>query len=189
MSARSILATLVLVASGCGTSVDSTTSQDSATAVAPAPPVAADDLAADPFAITAGSGVEGCQVGDPKQNAIEVFGEPFTDDGGYVSFPKAGVEIACDASGRIVTLFLFYQAPDFTAYRGTTVDGIGPQSTADEVVGVYGEPARVGESVISEFGAKPGAHEKSLEYPDKGIVFTFWDGSLADIRISEPEKG
>ena len=67
-------------------------------------------------------------------------------------------------------------------FSGRTQAGIGADSTIADVVEAYGEPSNRGESVVSEFGAMPGAREEWLSYESAGLSFTFWEDELADIR-------
>ena len=47
----------------------------------------------------------------------------------------------------------------------------------------YGKPDRVGESIVSDSGDKPGAKECYLDYTKMGIAFTFYDKELAVVRV------
>jgi hypothetical protein len=81
-----------------------------------------------------------------------------------------------------------YRDSDFKPYQGKTDKGIGADSTMDDVQKAYGKPDRIGETVISEFGSKPGALEHYLPYGDLGIAFTFQDRKLANIRVWTVKK-
>lgn len=152
----------------------------------PSPDPSLQPRVASKHSIVPGLGIDGCSVGDPKEDAIAMLGTPASDESGYTEYPNHGIEFASDENGRIKSLFMYYQMPDYTIFSGATKDGINAQSSVDDVLRIYGTPSRVGESTISQFGAKPGAIEKSLQYYGKGIVFTFWDGKLAYICVTRP---
>lgn len=105
------------------------------------------------------------------------------DATGYLVFPKAGLDVYSNRDGVIGAIHFYYRLPGYSAFDGKTDKGIGISSSISEVIDQYGEPDRIGESTVSEFGAVPGAKEKSLQYWEQGIIFTFWDEKLADIRV------
>ncbi|MEO1527873.1 MAG: hypothetical protein AAFX06_20775 [Planctomycetota bacterium] len=181
---QSLTVLCLMVAIGC---TDSTPEQQSQSSVAASSTQDDSTEAATlpKYTIVAGKGTEGIQLGEDRQCAIDVLGEPSSNSAGYLEFLDAGVDIAYIKSGQIRTAFFYYRSPEHGAFDGQTARGIGRDSSVEDVLELYGKPSRVGESTISEFGAKPGAREKSLDYSELGITFTFWDDELADIRVYE----
>ncbi|MHA3576881.1 hypothetical protein ACX1HU_20050, partial [Yersinia enterocolitica] len=93
-------------------------------------------------------------------------------------------------SGHNVTCFDYevmisplFRWPNSLCHYSITDKGIGKNSSIQDVYKAYGTPTREGDSVVSEFGAMPGAHEHTITYLHSGIEFTFWDKQLADIRV------
>jgi len=141
----------------------------------------------DGHTILPGVGLKGCRIGAPLEDARKQFGEPSSDGGSYIHFAAQGVE-ACVEAGKIRTLFFHYRSRTHKQFRGRTDKGIGKQSTIEEVMKQYGEPDRIGESVVSEFGPEPGAYEHYLPYARLGIAFTFSDRKLAHVRVFEKDQ-
>lgn len=129
--------------------------------------------------IVAGAGVAACRIGADKQAAIAAFGTPSIDPEvpGYLLFPAAGVEVNLDEeTGTVAALFFFFRHEEYAHFTGSTDHGIGSDSTEADVLAAYGEPTQV-----LDF-----TDEKTLDYQTEGILFTFQDGRLVDIRIHPP---
>ncbi|MCE0490885.1 hypothetical protein LU196_12615 [Pantoea sp. Mb-10] len=138
------------------------------------------------FIIHPGVGIKNLSLNDSIQHAKSHFSSEFVAKEGYLFLPREGVDASYGADGRIRAIFLYYKLPGYTIFDGVTDKGIGKDSTIKDVLEAYGPPSREGESIISEFGSVPGAHEHSLTYAPQGIEFTFWDSKLADIRVIRP---
>lgn len=135
------------------------------------------------YVITAGSGVIGCTVGDDEMTFQNEFGGSKEDS--YWIAKVKGVD-ANTKNGNITVMFFYFYSRSHQTFNGRTVDGIGADSTVDDVLRHYGRPEKISESTVSQFGAMPGAREKHLDYDSSGISFVFWDGRLADIRVYKP---
>ena len=133
-----------------------------------------------------GSGFLQVKIGDSEENIIKALGKPSEISGDYITFSQIGVQCLLK-DNKVRTIFLFFRSPKHSKFDGATDKGIGFNSSISDVLKAYGRPTRRGESTLSEFGAKPGAQEVSLEYNAAGITFTFWDNELADIRIYKAE--
>lgn len=136
------------------------------------------------YTIKAGEGFEDCKLGDNSEDLLEKFGKPSKNDGAYIDFYEKGLEVAV-RNGKVNTIFLIYRSKTHMTFDGVTDKNIGFSSTIPEVMRLYGKPSRIGNSIVSEYGTFPGAHEYYLEYNHLGIAFTFYDNELADIRIWE----
>ncbi|WP_218192559.1 hypothetical protein [Pseudomonas sp. Irchel s3h17] len=132
------------------------------------------------YLITSGVGLPDCRIGKDENNFIEQFGGKKWEDYWTAESKGVGVKVV---DGKIATMFFFFYSKTHTSFDGQTNVGIGKNSSINDVVRAYGEPQRIGESDLPDSSAMPGAHEISLEYPSMGIVFTFWDRRLADIRV------
>ncbi|PHR95214.1 MAG: hypothetical protein COA78_30625 [Blastopirellula sp.] len=131
------------------------------------------------YIIESGVGVGECCVGADLQTAIDLFGPTDTSDqSGYFEFKSAGVSILCDSSNKIDTLFLYYQSEEYSAFDGSTMLGIGSQSTIEDVLDCYGTP-----TTMSQF-----TKETSISYRTLGVTFTFDGDALEDVRVSEPRS-
>lgn len=135
------------------------------------------------YLITPGVGIENLSLNDSIQHARTHFSPHFVTKDGYLLLPSKGIDTAYDVNGKIKTIFLYYRLPEYTTFYGETDKGIGKDSSVEEVYAAYGVPTAESDSVISAFGALPGAQEHSMDYEHQGITFTFWDNRLADIRI------
>lgn len=138
------------------------------------------------FVITPGVGIKNLSLNDTIQQAKSKFSSDFVTKDGYLLLPSKGLDASYDANNKIRTIFLYYKLPNYKPFNGATKQGIGINSSIQDVYKAYGSPTREGESVISEFGSVPGAHEHTISYAHLGIVFTFWDNKLADIRVITP---
>lgn len=138
------------------------------------------------FIIYPGLGIKNLSLNDSIQDARAHFSSAFVVKEGYILLPSKGVDASYGAEGRIRTIFLYYKLPGYATFAGVTDKGIGKESTIKDVLRAYGPPTHEGESIISEFGSVPGAHEHTLTYDHQGIEFTFWDNQLADIRVIKP---
>jgi len=139
------------------------------------------------YTITPGVGIRGCSIGTSVKQVLDLLGTPNTVtpnsvDEDYVRFYRHGVDVLTEKD-RVRTLFFYFRSRKHVTFDGLTDKGIGMWSTIPEVIKLYGEPSRIGESTVSTSGDTPGAHEYYLEYPHLGIAFTFYDNELADIRV------
>jgi hypothetical protein len=151
--------------------------------------------------IRTGEGVTGCKIGGTLENAEAIFGkstsasEKYKDDPktaehmkDYFHFTEKGIDILLN-KGKISAIFFYYdESQSHKIYAGKTDKGIGKESTVENVIKQYGKAESQSERIVSEYGPKPGAKEKCLQYPKQGITFTFYDDKLADIRIYEKDN-
>lgn len=132
--------------------------------------------------ITPGVGLAECSIGKYESCFIEQFcGEQWEN---YWIVKSKGVDVRV-MNGKITSMFFYFYSRSHVNFDGKTSAGIGRNSTIDDVIRSYGNPSKVGNSMVPSSGAMPGAHEISLVYPSMGIEFTFWDRRLADVRIYE----
>ena len=139
------------------------------------------------FLITPGIGIKNLSLNDSIQHAKTQFSSEFVAKGSYLFLPAKGLDVSYGEDGRIRAIFLYYKLPGYVAFDGITDKGIGKESSINDVLKAYGSPSREGDSIISEFGSVPGAHEHTITYAHQGIEFTFWDKKLADIRVIRPQ--
>lgn len=137
----------------------------------------------DSYTITPGIGIENLSLGDSIEHATSKFSKDFVMKDGYLLLPTKGIDASYNNEGKIAAIFLYYRLPKYKSFEGITDKGIGKNSSIQDVYKAYGTPTREGDSVVSEFGAMPGAHEHTITYRHSGIEFTFWDKQLADIRV------
>jgi len=135
-----------------------------------------------PLVIEPGKGFMQIEIGDYKNELLKLLGKPSEDDGKYITYGRKGVQCLLE-DNRVKTIFLFFRSRNYFTFDGITDKGIGFSSSIPDVIRKYGEPDRIGESTISEYGSNPGVREISLNYHKLGITFTFWDSELADIRL------
>lgn len=132
--------------------------------------------------IHAGVGTNCCRIGDSVEAVTASLGEATSVIDEYVEFENDGVGLLTEGD-RVVAIFFYFRSERFQPYSGKTKEGIGAGSKEIDVVDAYGDPDRVSRSVVSRFGVNPGAKEVSINYESRGIIFTFYDGELADIRV------
>ncbi|AJJ11363.1 hypothetical protein CH64_3682 [Yersinia rohdei] len=137
----------------------------------------------DSYTITPGIGIENLSLGDSIEHAKSKFSKDFVMKDGYLLLPTKGIDASYNNEGKIAAIFLYYRLPKYKSFEGITDKGIGKNSSIQDVYKAYGTPTREGDSVVSEFGAMPGAHEHTITYRHSGIEFTFWDKQLTDIRV------
>ncbi|CNE44024.1 MULTISPECIES: hypothetical protein [Yersinia] len=133
--------------------------------------------------ITPGVGIENLSLSDSIEHATSNFSKDFVMKDGYLFLPTKGIDASYNNEGKIAAIFLYYRLPKYKSFEGITDKGIGKNSSIQDVYKAYGTPTREGDSVVSEFGAMPGAHEHTITYLHSGIEFTFWNKQLADIRV------
>jgi hypothetical protein len=137
------------------------------------------------YVIIPGKGLSELMLGSNESNFTQLFGG--NRQGSYLVAESNGVD-ARVTDGKISVLFFYFFSNSHNSFNGKTREGVGKDSTIDDVIVAYGKPDRIGESIISQFGAMPGAHEKSIDYHSIGIWFTFWDGYLADVRVLQAKQ-
>jgi hypothetical protein len=140
----------------------------------------------DAVLIWPGVGLKAVRIGGAKDTLIAKFGNPTKVDGGYLCYYDKGIDALVERD-RIKVLFFYFHSPGHSMFLGCTSEGIGGRSSIEDVRRIYGVPDNESRSIISEFGAKPGARELTVSFSRKGISFTFYDGELADIRIYVPK--
>lgn len=134
----------------------------------------------------AGVGVDGCRLGDALSACEASLGPAVRDVEGYASF-AVGVQVALkDIDNTVQSVFVMYRSTTLSPFAGSDAAGVGRDATPEKVISVYGQPAKVSESIVSQYGEFPGARDRSLMYP--GLVFTFYDGALAHVAISSARK-
>ena len=131
------------------------------------------------FSIMSGVGLNECYIGMDARAFQRAFGGKAA--GTYLRAPDKGIDASIQ-NGKITALFFYFYSRTHNSFPGSTDRGIESTSSIADVLAKYGQPDRLGESVVSEYGPMPGAFEKSLEYRRLGITFTFYDERLADIR-------
>jgi hypothetical protein len=131
------------------------------------------------FKILPGVGLSECSVGMDASCFLRRFGGKM--DGAYMIAYNHGAS-ALISDGKIKALFFYFSSKNYNVFDGSTDRGIDAKSSPSDVKEKYGQPDRIGQSVVSQYGSNPGAQEISLEYRRLGIWFTFHDGRLADIR-------
>ncbi|WP_227729056.1 hypothetical protein [Yersinia proxima] len=146
-------------------------------------PVTDQKQSANSYIITPGIGIENLSLSDSIEHATSNFSKDFVVKEGYLLLPTKGIDVSYNNEGKIAAIFLYYRLPKYKSFEGITDKGIGKNSSIQDVYKVYGSPTSEGDSIVSEFGAMPGAHEHRITYLDSGIEFTFWDKKLADIRV------
>lgn len=181
-SLSALSTTLLLTLIGCSSDAPTTSPTPDSAVETTSADVKSSELMARNDSIISGTGLPDLRIGDQAQNAIGLFGESSASTSGYLNFPGHGISVKHDDNERITRIFYYFRLPEYTAFNGKTRAGIGADSTIADVIEKYGEPSKRGESVVSEFGAMPGAKEEWLSYEKTGLMFTFWDDALADIR-------
>lgn len=136
--------------------------------------------------IIEGNGIQGIKVGDNIKDVLKITGKPSKIDEGYYDFYDKGIEFTL-AENQVKTIFLFYISKKYQPFNGQTDKGINKGSTIEDVLKIYGEPDRIGQSIISSGSAFAGQEDYNMNYYSKGITFTFYNKRLADIRIYKPE--
>lgn len=133
----------------------------------------------------AGMGVEGCELGATLDACAKALGPPTRDDDN-ATFGNAGVRVHV-IDGRIAMVMVLYRSDTASPFVGSDPQGIGAKATPDAVVHAYGPPAGSGGRVVSEFGSV--SRGQTLEYPDRGLSLTFYDGNLSHVVIgSKPNE-
>jgi hypothetical protein len=146
-----------------------------------------------PITISAGVGIEGITVGQSEDDFLKVypnfeitiFDHDIAESGKYLTSKESGISVYAE-NGLIRTLFLYFIYPEFSQFPGETAKGINILSSAKDVISTYGIPEKDIESQHL-YGRIKASDERTLIYQSKGIMFTFYDEVLADIRVFKPE--
>jgi hypothetical protein len=152
-----------------------------------AAPVLAKPPKHDARTILPGIGLKGCRIAGPIGDALALFGKASNVEGECLQFADQGVECSIEEK-KVCVLFFHYQSQTHKPYAGKTDKGIGKESSIEDVIKQYGKPDRIDESVVSQYGPKPGAKEHYLPYAKLGITFTFYDKKLANVRVYAKEQ-
>ncbi len=132
------------------------------------------------YQIVEGVGLTGCKIGDDEAAFKRLFGGT-SSNGQFVSLAK-GVE-AATVDGRIVSLIFHFSSSSFGVFGGETLKGIGRTSSPEDVMGTYGKPESLKDGPGPMTSPTSWKQELSIRYWSRGLIFTFWDGQLADIRV------
>jgi hypothetical protein len=136
--------------------------------------------------IIEGNGIKGVKIGNNLKDVLKITGKPSKIDEEYYDFYNKGIEFTI-AENQVKTIFLFYISKKYQPFNGQTDKGINKENTIEDVLKSYGEPDRIGQSIISSGSAFAGQEDYNMNYYSKGITFTFYNKRLADIRIYKPE--
>jgi hypothetical protein len=110
---------------------------------------------------------------------------PSYGGGTFLRYRGLGMDLRV-VEGHVAALFFYFLPTEGRPFTGRTDRGIDALSSAGDVLRAYGNPRYEGASQVSEFGDMPGAWERSFEYD--GIIFTFEDERLADVRVVRPRR-
>ncbi|MFL6229541.1 MAG: hypothetical protein ACJ741_12255 [Pyrinomonadaceae bacterium] len=133
--------------------------------------------------IVAGNGWGEITLGAPRALVDEELGkQPEARRYGdvyYVDYPAAGIQVSFSGKGDQVRAIYFFNKQrlyrQFATFRGKTSKGIGWESSAAQVITVYGKP-------VHDYEGDDGGPWRRLVF--KGIDFLFEDNKL--VRISVP---
>jgi hypothetical protein len=137
------------------------------------------------FVILPGVGLKDCRIGRPVKYPQARYGPGESNHEGFLDFPKYGMQWVVQGD-RIEGIIFYFRSPKFDSCEGSTDRGITISSTADDVIKLYGAPEQFFDTVVSRFGDDPGAREQSFQYDRLGIIFTFRDSLLLDVRVQKP---
>ena len=154
---------LILCLAGCSSNSDKT----------PPAPVG-------PVRIEAGVGVEQAKLGQTKQEIEANLGEPderdsneFAPGNTYAIYYQKGLELIY-TDDKLETVALHPAGEKWTAYDGSTPEGLSVHSTPEQVQAKLGEPAE--------------KSPRGLNYQSKGIWFRFDDkGAVESVLITAPQ--
>jgi hypothetical protein len=105
---------------------------------------------------------------------------PIVGSGYYLDYPAKGLRIFFTAGDNLVQSIIFYNKQRgferFATFRGATPDGLDWQSSADQVIGAFGKPAK------DVSGKNSDCAWRRLVF--KGIDFIYEDGRMVRIGIA-----
>jgi hypothetical protein len=135
------------------------------------------------YIIKEGVGIAECPI---KLCEEKTFSELFqsTKAGTSLLAPQHGVEGRV-VRGRVKTMFFFFNSEKKNSFNGETEAGIGKDSSRDDVIRKYGKPNDILVFPVYLASGENG-QEETLLYKEKGIIFTFVNNRLVDIRVSSP---
>ncbi|QDT11448.1 DUF4303 domain-containing protein [Planctomycetes bacterium K23_9] len=136
--------------------------------------------------IIPGRGVTRCEIGSPKESALEVFGKPKNVNGKYFEFPGMGVDVAWNRKKEVVLIVFFFRYEGYKSFNGKTREGIGEHSSLQQVLDTYGVPDRQDQGPTSS-----GTTYEHLYYDRLGLEINFRHSKLESIRVDpviEPKQ-
>lgn len=141
------------------------------------------------YQIVEGIGLKNCKIGDDEAAFQRLFGGAASNvtvrhigSNGHLTAVAEGVE-AATIDGKIVSLIFHFTSSSYGVFDGETLKGIGRKSSSEDVIRTYGKPESLNDGPGPLISPTSWKQERSIKYWSKGLIFTFWDGNLADIRV------
>jgi len=138
-------------------------------AAAPDAPAAAGE----PLVIQPRASVGPIREGMTTQEVASVFGEPARRTANALIYPQLGLAVMHGLDGKAQVVMCGdvtgLHGPFVKAFRGRTPEGLGMESTREEIIKAFGEP--------TEAETLRGGQE-SLRYANQGITFTLQSGKV-----------
>lgn len=132
-----------------------------------------DAPAAGTLLIDPNSSVGPIRAGMSTQQVVAVIGEPARRTANALIYPKLGLAVMPGADGIVQVVMCGdvtgLQGPFVKAFHGRTPQGLGMESSREEIIEALGEP--------SEAETFRGGQE-ALRYTDHGITFTLQKGKV-----------
>ncbi len=106
-------------------------------------------------------------AGMTVDQVITAIGEPKRRTQTALTYPEYGLAVMHDQQGRIVAVLggdvMGPNGPFAAAFGGRTKEGVGMNSTSEEIIAAFGEP---------EARERTGPRIESIRYPRQGLSFT-----------------
>lgn len=136
--------------------------------------------------IIPGRGVTRCEMGSPKESALEVFGKPKNMNEKYFEFPGMGVDVEWNRKKEVDLIVFYFQREGYKKFNGKTREGIGEHSSLQQVLDTYGVPDSQDQGPTSS-----GTTYETLYYHRLGLIIDFRHSKLESIRVDpviEPKQ-
>ncbi len=134
-----------------------------------------------PVLVEPGVAVGKVRAGMTSDQVIAALGEPKRRTSTALTYPEDGLAVMCDKLGRVVAVLcgdvMGPGGPFVAAFHGRSSEGIGMNSTADEIIAAYGPPA------VREV---TGPRIESIRYPERGLSFTLERGRVYHMIVQLP---
>lgn len=125
------------------------------------------------FVIEPNVAVGPIRAGMSTNEVIAALGEPQRRTANSLVYPKLGLAVMPGEDGTAQVVMCGdvtgISGPFVKAFKGKTGDGIGMESSREEVVKAFGEPSQV--------DTFPGG-QQSMQYAEQGITFTLQRGKV-----------
>jgi len=118
------------------------------------------------------------RAGMNLEQVVALLGQPKRQTASAATYPSLGLAVMLDPKGNVIAVcggdVMGPRGPFVEAFTAQTREGLGMNSTADQIIAVYGQPSQ---------RERNGLGVESMRYPNEGLSFTLEKGRVYHMVI------